>query len=318
MNFWDTLQKPIIVQAPMEDVTDAAFRYVIAKYGKPQVLYTEFTSADGLAHPKGKERLMHRLVFDEIERPIVMQIFGINPENMYKAAQLAVERGFDGIDINMGCPDKNICKQGTGAALIKNPELAKQLIKETMRGAEHLPVTVKTRLGFTRVDEYKEWLPNILETEPAVLTVHLRTKKEMSKVPAHWELAKDLLELRNKYQPETLLFGNGDIKTPQEARTKAVETGVDGVMIGRGIYGNPWLYGNTDKLNLTLKQILDVLIEHSQKFDEFERPHRNFVNMRKHFKSYISGFPNSKDLFEKLMAAESAEDVKRICELENL
>src|SRR3989338_3729618 len=191
--FWAELQKPIFALAPMADVTDAAFRRIIAKYGKPDVMWTEFVSVDGLCSI-GREKLLPDFWFSEGERPIVAQIFGSDPEHFYKAAQLIQELGFDGIDINMGCPDRGINKQGAGVEHLKNPKLAQKVILETMRGAGKLPVSVKTRIGYNSI-QISDWLPYLLETEPAALTLHLRTRKEMSDVPAHWEIMPRIVEI---------------------------------------------------------------------------------------------------------------------------
>ncbi|MEK7147783.1 MAG: tRNA-dihydrouridine synthase family protein, partial [Patescibacteria group bacterium] len=266
-NFWSKLKRPIFVLAPMADVTDAAFRRLIAKYGKPDVLWTEFVSADGLAlaPEEGRRKLLLDLQYSESERPIVAQFFTSNPENMKKAAILARELGFDGVDINMGCPDKSIEKQGAGAAMMKNPKLARKVIRAAKEGAGDLPVSVKTRIGFNR-PELETWLPEILKENPAVVTVHARTRKEMSKVPARWEFVKRAVEIRNEYalrqaqgeNERTLIFGNGDVKDLEDAKNKVEETGCDGVMLGRAIFGNPWLFSG--KLP-TLEEKLNVLIE---------------------------------------------------------
>ncbi|MEX1027420.1 MAG: tRNA-dihydrouridine synthase family protein, partial [Candidatus Paceibacterota bacterium] len=245
-NFWHRLSKPIMVLAPMADVTDAAFRRIIAKYGKPDVTWTEFVSADGL-FLGGKEALMRDLWYDESERPIVAQFFSPNPERMKRAAELAVELGFDGIDLNMGCPDKSVCKQGAGSAMIRTPELAQEVIRATMEGAAKnaagsLPVSIKTRAGYSSDAELDDWMTALLQTEPAAITVHARTKKDMSKVPARWELLSRTVELRDALSPETLILGNGDVTSLEDARRKVQETGVDGAMIGRGIFGNPWFF----------------------------------------------------------------------------
>jgi tRNA-dihydrouridine synthase len=201
--FWQNLVdtklihgETLSVVAPMADVTDIAFRTMLAKYGKPDVMWTEFVSADGLSSA-GREVLKRDLEFTAIERPIVAQLFTSTPENMRKAAALCRELGFDGIDINMGCPDKSIEKQGAGAAHIKDWRTAQAVIRAAQEGAGDLPVSVKTRLGFNKI-EYMEWLPKILEMNVPVLTVHLRTRKEMSKVDAHWELMNDVVKLRRR------------------------------------------------------------------------------------------------------------------------
>ncbi len=242
----------------MADVTDAAFRFIIAKYGKfirpdgttgggPDVIWTEFVSSDGLCS-EGREVLLHNLRFDKSERPIVAQFFGATPEHFYKCALLARELGFDGIDINMGCPEKNVVKQGAGAALIKNPALAKRIIAETKRGAGPLPVSVKTRIGFDAKEELL-WIPALLEAEPACIIVHGRTKKEMSIPPADWEAIGRAAELAKNFSSSsgrTLIMGNGDVIDLKDAAEKAARYGLDGVMIGRGIFGNPWFFRNAD------------------------------------------------------------------------
>ena len=249
-NFWETLPKPFFVLAPMANVTDAAFRRIIAKYGRPDVMYTEFVSADGLAlaHEEGRQKLLRDLEFTDAERPIVAQFFTSTPEHMERAAALAQELGFDGIDINMGCPDKSVEGQGAGSKLIHNPSLAVELIEAAKRGAPNIPVSVKTRLGYNK-DVLEEparpdggWLPLLLKAEPAAIILHARTRKEMSKVPARWERIKRAVEIRNELGSKTLIIGNGDVVDMDDARAKAAASGADGVMIGRAIFGNPWLF----------------------------------------------------------------------------
>lgn len=332
MSFWEKLKKPIIVLAPMADVTDAPFRRLIAKYsthkrkdgstGGPDVMWTEFVSADGLmrATPEGKEKLMKDLMYAEEERPVVAQLFSSNEEHMEAAAKLCRELGFDGIDINMGCPDRSIEKQGCGSAMIKNPENARAIIRAAKRGVEGLPVSVKTRLGYNK-DELEEWLPELLKEEPAVVTVHARTRKEMSKVPAKWERVKRAVEIRNEVQKmyggrnienqrPTLIFGNGDVDGIEDAYTKAEETGADGVMLGRAIFGNPWLFHpEKDLSNVSLSERLEVLTEHTKLFKEL-LPHKNFAIMKKHYKAYVNGFDGAKELRMELMDATDADEVE--------
>ncbi len=310
-NFWKTLKKPIFVLAPMADVTDVSFRYVIAKYGKPHVMWTEFVSADGLvrAPEEGKRKLLKDLEYSEIERPIVAQLFGSNPHNMKKAAQMVQELGFDGIDINMGCPDKNIEKQGCGSAMIKNPELAKQIIQAAKEGAPNIPVSVKTRLGYS-TDELEVWLPLLLEANPALITLHARTRKEMSKVPARWDRIKRAVQIRDQINPEVLIFGNGDVLDTREAQKKVEETGCDGVMIGRGIFGNPFLFSGRDFVSIPEK--LRALVEHTYLFEQKLGGIKNFAIMKKHFKSYVQDFDHSKELRTSLMEAENASDVESV------
>ena len=263
MSFWNKLKKPIIVLAPMADVTDAAFRRMIAKYsaheradgtvGGPDVMWTEFVSADGLirATSEGKIKLMADLIFTEEERPIVAQLFSATPEHMEASAKLCAELGFDGIDINMGCPDRSIERQGCGAAMIKSPDSARTIIRAAKRGVDsahkNVPVSVKTRVGYN-TDELETWLPELLKENPAVITVHARTRKEMSLVPARWERVKRAVEIRNEQGSDTLIFGNGDVTSVLDAQKKCMETGADGAMLGRAIFGNPWLFHPTKRL----------------------------------------------------------------------
>ncbi len=317
MSFWNRLKKPIMVLAPMADVTDPAFRRIIAKYGKPDVMWTEFVSADGL-FLGGYEHLIKDLAFTEEERPIVAQFFTSRPEMMEKAARLAVELGFDGIDINMGCPDRSVEKQGAGASLIKNPKLAQEIILAAKRGAGDLPVSVKTRIGYNK-NELETWLPSILETNPAVVTIHARTRKEMSLVPARWEHVKRAVEIRDEMKSVTLIFGNGDAESLEDAEAKAKETGADGVMLGRAIFGNPWLFSNTvSRGTLDTAEVLKVLVEHTKLFEELLSPRpplgpgKSFAIMKKHFKAYVTGWVGSKELRVKLMETQNAGEVEAV------
>ena len=315
MNFWQKLKKtkgdePILCLAPMADVTDPAFRSIIAKYGKPDVLWTEFVSADGL-FLGGKEVLIKDLAFSEEERPIVAQFFTSHPDTMEKASELAVELGFDGIDINMGCPDKSIEKQGAGASLMKDPKLAQEIILAAKSGAGNLPVSVKTRIGWNK-DELETWLPTLLETNPAVITVHARTRKELSLVPARWEHVKRAVEIRNEMKSATLIFGNGDVIDILDAEKKAKETGCDGVMIGRAIFGNPWCFNKTiSRDDISIKEKLNVLNEHTKLFQEI-CSYKSFAVMKKHFKAYVSGWDGARELRVNLMGANNADEVDKI------
>jgi nifR3 family TIM-barrel protein len=308
--FWKELERPVMALAPMANVTDAAFRFIIAKYGKPDVMWTEFVSADGLVSA-GRENLLLDLKFDESERPIVAQFFGATPDHFYQTALLAQELGFDGIDINMGCPDRAVLKQGAGAALIETPELAEKIIRETKRGAGLLPVSVKTRLGLKK-NTLKNWLPRLLENDLAVITIHGRTAKELSLVPARWEDIAEGIKIREKLGLSTgnvLILGNGDVKDLADARAKAEEYGLDGVMVGRGIFGNPWFFkgGEPD-----MKEKLRVMVEHTRLFEKTFAGVKNFDVMKKHYKAYVNGFPGAKELRMKLMAAKNADEVEKI------
>lgn len=304
----------------MADVTDPAFRRIIAKYGKPDVIWTEFVSADGL-FLGGYEHLIKDLAYTEEERPIVAQFFTGKPEMMEKAAELAVDLGFDGIDINMGCPDKSVEKQGGGSANIKNPQNAQKVIRAAMEGAakngKNIPVSVKTRIGYNK-NELETWLPTLLETNPAVITIHARTRKEMSAVPARWEHIKRAVEIRNNFvdsngkKSETLIFGNGDVLNLEDAEKKVLETGCDGVMMGRAIFGNPWCFNRkVSRDDVSIPDRLRVMVEHTKLFEEL-LPYKSFAIMKKHYKAYVNGWDGAKELRMKLMDAKDANEVSQI------
>ena len=350
MNFWQNLKKekgrPLVVLAPMADVTDFAFRAMFAKYGKPDVVWTEFVSADGMIlapdnNPDERgltshDKIFADLNFDKIgQRPITAQIFGANLVNVEKAAEICAEMGYDGIDINMGCPDRSIEKQKCGAAMMKNPELAVSVIEAVKRGiknaGKNIPVSVKTRLGYNK-DELENWLPIILKAGVDLVTIHARTRKEMSLVPARWERVKRAVEIRDQLQsdvaPEnrTLIFGNGDVADVEDAFKKCLESGADGAMIGRGIFGNPWCFADlnnvADNFNKSLERIspkkdisinekLLALIEHTELFTKHVG-HKNFAVMKKHFKAYVEGFDGAKDLRTKLMETVDVNGVREV------
>jgi len=309
-NFWKKLKKPILCLAPMADVTDCVFRQIIAKYGKPDIFFTEFVSADGLAHPIAREKLLIDLKYSENERPMVAQIFGSKPDNIRKASALCKELGFDGIDINMGCPDKSIEKQYAGAAMIKNPKLIREIIRAAKEGSEGLPISVKTRIGYNK-NEIETWIPVLLKEDLAALTIHLRTRKEMSSVSAHWELMKRVVEIRDEMRVETLILGNGDVLNLEDAKQKVKETGCDGVMLGRAIFGNPWLFASKEYIPSTPEK-LKVLVEHTKLFEEMLGQHKNFAIMKKHYKAYVNGFDGAKELRIKLMETENVLQVEKI------
>lgn len=323
LEFWKKLKKPIFCLAPMADVTDYAFRFILAKYSKDRenkdkiVFWTEFVSADGLCNKLAKKKLAHILDFSERERPIIAQVFGANPENMKKSCQYIASLGFDGIDINMGCPDKSVISQGAGSILIKNPELARQIIQAAHEGIKsaqkNIPVSIKTRIGFNK-EEISNWIPELLKEDISALTIHLRTKKEMSDVPAHWELMPKIISLRDKISPNTLIIGNGDIKDLEDAKEKIKKYGCDGIMIGRAVFGNPWFFSSQSNPDISIEEKLKVLIEHTQIFDkELLKPkHKHFDVMKKHFKAYINGFKGAKELRIKLMETKNTKEVEKI------
>jgi nifR3 family TIM-barrel protein len=340
MSFWKQLPKPFFTIAPMADVTDVAFRRVITKYGKPDVMWTEFVSADGLAlaPAPGRQKLLADLNYTDSERPIVAQLFSSNEAHMEAASRLCRELGFDGIDINMGCPDRSIEKQGCGAAMIQTPDIAVRIIRAVKRGAGDLPVSVKTRVGYLK-DEIDTWIPTLLAEDLAALTVHARTRKEMSKVPADWESIARVVTLRDKLAPATLIVGNGDVLSLADAHQKIAQSGADGAMVGRALFGNPWLFNPSRQLPLTLHALpthgvdretlvsvadqktdieyvsleerLLVMTEHSKLFTEL-LPHKSFSIMKKHYKAYVCGFENAASLRARLMECEGAEEVGEV------
>jgi nifR3 family TIM-barrel protein len=333
MSFWEKLPTPFFVLAPMADVTDAPFRRMIAKYsahtrldgtvGGPDVMWTEFVAADGLvrATEEGKKKLMADLIYSEAERPIVAQLFTSNIEHMEYAAKLCLELGFDGVDINMGCPDKSIEKQGCGSAMIKNPELATKIIAAAKLGAKSdsggIPVSVKTRLGYNQ-DQLETWLPAILAAKPAAVTIHARTRKEMSKVPARFKRVARAVDIRNeilgKEALKTRIIGNGDVLSLADGRAKILESGADGVMLGRAIFGNPWLFDpNKAVETIPLEERLRVMVEHTNLFMEL-LPFKSFALMKKHFKAYIRDFNGAAELRAKLMEQETAAGVAVVVE----
>lgn len=292
----------------MANVTDSAFRKLIAKYGKPDVTWTEFVSADGLISAGGK-RLLVDLEYSNAERPIVAQLFTGHPAVMKKAAALVKKLKFDGLDINMGCPDRSVEKQGGGAAMIKDPKKAIEVIEAAREGAKGLPVSVKTRLGYNKVDF--DWIKIMLELKLPALTIHLRTRKEMSDVPAHWELMPAIVKLRDEISPKTLIIGNGDVESLADGQAKIKRSGCDGVMIGRGIFGTPWLFEKKAKQR-TPAERLKVMVEHAKLFEKKFKGIKNFAIMRKHFKAYVSGWEGAKELRVKLMETEDARDVASV------
>ncbi len=320
-SFWTKLKKPIIVLAPMADVTDIAFRTIITKYGKPSVLWTEFVSADGLCHPEGRKKLIRDLAFSEAERPIVAQLFSAHPEKMEEACRLVQALGFDGVDINMGCPDRTVEKQGAGAALIKNSKRAREIIRAAKAGAPNLPVSVKTRIGYNK-NELEAWLPELLAENPAVITIHARTRKEMSDVPARWQHVREAVALRDRFKSDTLIFGNGDVLSVADAHVKAKEFGADGVMLGRAIFGNPFLFSSSPRsnfgsperfdLDISVRQKLEALIEHTNLFEKLMTGQKNFAVMKKHYKAYSNGFDGAKELRVKLMETHNASEVEKL------
>lgn len=310
-NFWKDLPKPFFALAPMDDVTDTVFRQIVISCGKPDVFFTEFVSCDGLCSA-GKEKLLSKLKFNGIERPIVAQIWGTKPENFFQTAKLVQELGFDGVDINMGCPDRSVLKTGGGGATIKDQKLAKEVILAVKEGARGLPISVKTRIGFEKI-QTEEWVGFLLELGLNALTVHGRTVRELSKVPTHWEEIGKVVELRNQMKLETMILGNGDIESYEEGLDRSQQFGVDGIMVGRGIFNNLWIFNSqVYPQDITPEKRLEVLLKHVRLFDMVWGNSKNFAILKKFFKAYVNSFKGASELRGKLMETSSAQEVEEV------
>ena len=301
--FWSKLERPIAALAPMEDVTDTVFRRIVAECGRPQVFFSEFTSTDGMCSA-GREAVVHRLRYTEAERPIVAQIWGTVPEHHYEAARQIVAMGFDGIDLNMGCPVKKIVKNGACSALIERPALTAELIRATKEGAGPLPVSVKTRCGFRRW-RTEEWAEFLLEQKPAVLTMHGRIAKDESKYPADWEEIGKVARLRDRMASSTLVLGNGDVESLKEIVEKSSRYGLDGVMVGRGILHNPYLFRDREPLPWSEKDRLGLLLRHVALYRDTWGEEKYYGRLKKFYKTYVASFPDASELRNELMETAS-------------
>lgn len=311
--FWTQLPTPFFALAPMYDVTDAAFRAIIARAGAPDVTFTEFVSAEGLSHPVGREKLAHHLRYTDAERPIVAQIFGTTPAAFETAARQVRECGFDGVDINMGCPEKNVIAAGGGAALITDPALATDIVHAARAGAGEMPVSVKTRIGF-KTETIDAWISRVLALQLPALTVHLRTQKEMSDVAAHWELMPRIMALCRAIAPRTRMIGNGDVPDRATGVALAKRYGCDGIMIGRGVFGNPWVFTPDSGAGMSVRDRLDMMVAHTQEFERLFAGVKNFAIMKKHYKAYAAGFADAGRLRAELMTVTRTADVSRVTE----
>ncbi|WP_413302723.1 tRNA-dihydrouridine synthase [Bacillus sp. 1P10SD] len=309
-NFWRDLPRPFFILAPMEEVTDVVFRHVVSEAARPDVFFTEFTNSESYCHPDGIKSVRGRLTFTEDEQPIVAHIWGDKPENFRQMSIGMAELGFKGLDINMGCPVPNVVQNGKGSGLIRRPEVAAELIQAAKAGG--LPVSVKTRLGYSDVDEWKVWLKHILEQDIANLSIHLRTRDEMSKVDAHWELIPEIKKLRDEVAPDTLLTINGDIPDRQTGLKLAHQYGVDGVMIGRGIFHNPFAFEKEPKAHSS-QELLDLLRLHMDLHDKYSHLElRRFTALHRFFKIYVKGFPGAGELRNQLMNTKSTDEVRAL------
>lgn len=312
-SFWSDLPEPFFVLAPMEAVTDVVFRHVVKKAGAPDLFFTEFANATGWVHA-GDKAIAGRLIKTSDEQPLVAQIWGGEPGDMESFARHCASLGFDGIDINMGCPAKSAIKSG-GAALIRKPEIAASAIAAAKSAG--LPVSVKTRLGYSSVDEWRDWLRLLLEQNIVNLTVHLRTKKEMSKVPAHYELINDIITLRDELAPQTLITINGDIRDRQHGlELVAQHPGLNGIMIGRGVFQDPFCFIDSHKVANNRKSELIMLLRyHLDLFDHWQPTlGRPFETLKRFFKIYIRDFDGASDLRAKLMETKNTKEARQLLE----
>ncbi|HCV7985266.1 TPA: tRNA-dihydrouridine synthase [Staphylococcus aureus] len=309
-NFWSELPRPFFILAPMEDVTDIVFRHVVSEAARPDVFFTEFTNTESFCHPEGIHSVRGRLTFSEDEHPMVAHIWGDKPEQFRETSIQLAKMGFKGIDLNMGCPVANVAKKGKGSGLILRPDVAAEIIQATKAGG--LPVSVKTRLGYYEIDEWKDWLKHVFEQDIANLSIHLRTRKEMSKVDAHWELIEAIKNLRDEIAPNTLLTINGDIPDRKTGLELAEKYGIDGVMIGRGIFHNPFAFEKEPREH-TSKELLDLLRLHLSLFNKYEKDEiRQFKSLRRFFKIYVRGIRGASELRHQLMNTQSIAETRAL------
>ncbi|HDF7427167.1 TPA: tRNA-dihydrouridine synthase [Staphylococcus aureus] len=309
-NFWSELPRPFFILAPMEDVTDIVFRHVVSEAARPDVFFTEFTNTESFCHPEGIHSVRGRLTFSEDEQPMVAHIWGDKPEQFRETSIQLAKMGFKGIDLNMGCPVANVAKKGKGSGLILRPDVAAEIIQATKAGG--LPVSVKTRLGYYEIDEWKDWLKHVFEQDIANLSIHLRTRKEMSKVDAHWELIEAIKNLRDEIAPNTLLTINGDIPDRKTGLELAEKYGIDGVMIGRGIFHNPFAFEKEPREH-TSKELLDLLRLHLSLFNKYEKDEiQQFKSLRRFFKIYVRGIRGASELRHQLMNTQSIAEARAL------
>jgi nifR3 family TIM-barrel protein len=320
-NFWQTIHKPIIALAPMEDVTDTVFREVVLSVSHPEalnVVFTEFTSTDGLCHEKGRPKVIERLLVNASEMQLlksrntklVAQIWGGDPEKFRISAKLISEMNlFDGIDINMGCPAKKVVKNKSCANLINYPELAKEIIYATVEST-HLPVSVKTRIGFSKIVT-EEWISHLLETAPKAITVHGRTRKMMSNGPALWNEIGKAVTMRNQLGSETLILGNGDVFSYPDAMNRMEQYGVDGVMVGTGVFKNPWMF-NTEPVEITVDRRIELMRKHITLYQNTWGNGKDYNVLKRFFKIYLNGFSNAAHWRDAFMRAHGYDEAMQL------
>ena len=308
---WKKRKESMFILAPMAEVTDVVFREFIARHAPPDLYYTEFVSCKGLLSQKGKKHLIRDLFYTQKQKPLVAQVFGGDPDDFAYVAEFLETLGFDGMDINMGCPDKKVEKQGAGAALINDPERARKILRSARKGTQTMSLSVKTRIGYNTINT-REWIRHLCEEKPDFITVHGRTRKELSKVPAHWEEIQKAVSIASEY--DIPVVGNGDVMSRKHGIELAQKTGVSGIMIGRGVYGNPWIFETTEK-ERTWKDRLKALPRLIMMFDSFWGNNKNYDILKRFFASYIQDFSGAKSLRIRMMETREAKESLRIlCE----
>lgn len=310
MDVYKGVAKPIIALSPMEDVTDSVFRKVVASLGKPSLMYTEFVNVEGL-NSVGRDKVMHRLRYSESEHPIIAQLWGTSPKNFLKSSKMVYDMHFDGVDINMGCSVNKVVKGCAGSALIAaDRKLVQDIIDSVKRGCNGLPVSVKTRLGFSTVD--MDWISFLLEQNLSALTIHMRTAKGPDSIHANWEYMPDIVSLRDKISPNTLIFGNGDIKSLREAKGKIDKYNIDGVLIGRAAISNPWFFTPLTYSEIPVNEKVKVFKRHLKLFDKVWGNEKDFNTLKKFFRTYINDFEGANELRSELMKCKSTKEVLEI------
>lgn len=309
-SFWQKISQPFLALAPMYGVTDYSFREVLAKVGPPDVFFTEFVPARSFG-TNGEERTLRTLKFSEKQRPIVAQIWGNEPDCFLKAAKKINKLGFDGIDLNFGCPDREVIKKGAGAALIKNQKLVAKLIKSVRKESGDLAISVKTRIAGDK-DETKEWLSFLLDQNLDAIALHGRTVSQRYDQPADWSTVGELVKLRDKKEIQAVIVGNGDVNSRQEAEQKVKEFGVDGVMMARAALANPWVFSRDGGLDTDPRVRLSLLLDHAKIYHDSQGSDINFGFIKKFFKAYSSHFPGSVELRNKLMSCEGYNEVESL------
>lgn len=312
MNIWENLPKPYFALAPMEAVTDIVFRHVVSVASKPDIFFTEFVNASSYCSEKGIHSTFGRLQFTNDEQPIIAQIWGNRPAEFAVMCEGLKKQGYKAIDINMGCPEKSVVRNGCGSGLIRTPDIAAELIASAKTCG--LPISVKTRIGYSKVDEWHDWISHLLKQNIPNLTIHLRTRKEMSKVPAHFELIPGILKLRDKIAPQTLIAINGDISDHEHGMEIYEKYKVDGIMIGRGIFHNPYAFEKvkSEHSRGELLGLLRLQLDLHDKYSKLAPEGRKFDPLKRFIKIYVREFEGAGELRDKLMHTKSTDEIREI------